>query len=178
MAGTVSAPPLFLPDAAAASAAEFGSQVHALLAGVEWAESPRPADGSAHGLPAPVVAEALACLEAPALTHVWRRPVHGEVWCERAFEIVLDGAWVAGVFDRVVIEREASGEVRGVAVYDFKTDAIDDNPESLSAACQRHTAQLNVYRRVAAVLTGQRPEQVRCELVFTKLRRAAAVRAG
>jgi hypothetical protein len=36
----------------------------------------------------------------------------GEVWRERAFEAVIDGVWVTGVIDRVVVERGADGRAR------------------------------------------------------------------
>lgn len=45
--------------------------------------------------------EAAACLRAPGLARVWMRPdTNAAAWRERAFEIVLAGDWVTGVFDR------------------------------------------------------------------------------
>lgn len=153
---------------------EFGSDVHRLLAEVEWAE--KTADGEyrrtwrTRGTPDDVVMEALACVEAPELGPVWAAPEgRAEVWRERAFEAILGGAWITGVFDRVVIRRDPAGRVLTATVFDFKTDRVFEAAE-LSAATLRHSAQLNLYRQVAAVLLGLPACAVGAELVFTRRR--------
>ncbi len=159
-------------------AADFGTAVHARFAEVEWGsadEVARLAATWADGGPA--ATEALVCLRAAALADVWTRPAgaaRAEVWRERAFEIVLDGAWVTGVFDRVVVARDAAGRAVRATVWDFKTDRVE-TVEDIAAAVARHAGQLNLYRRVAAVLGGLDANGVVCELVFTRLRRCAAV---
>jgi ATP-dependent exoDNAse (exonuclease V) beta subunit len=165
-------------DLAGGGAAEFGTAVHARVAEVEWADAAEVARLAAawaeHG---PAAAEALACLRAPELGEVWRRPAGAagaEVWRERAFEIVLDGAWVAGVFDRVVVERDAAGQAVRATVWDFKTDRMESAAD-LAMAMDRHAGQLNLYRRVAAVLTGLGADGVVCGLVWTRLRRRERV---
>ena len=120
--------------------------------------------------------EAMACLRAPELAGVWERPKGAELWRERAFEIVIEGVWVTGVFDRVVVERGPSGRAEWVTVFDFKTDAVADEA-GLRNAVRRHSAQLNVYRRVAAVLAGVVIDAVSCELVFTRVQRRTRVGA-
>lgn len=163
---------------ATGAATEHGSAVHRLLAMVEW-------DGAAvmdtlrrrareWRIEESAVEEAAACLTAKQLAEVWRQPgTDAEVWRERAFEIVWGGAWVTGVFDRVVVRRE-NGVARDVMVYDFKTDQIGE-AGALEAAVRRHAAQLNLYREVAAVLAGVTPDRVGCELVFTRVQRKAEV---
>ena len=168
--GVISAGPLFALDGAGARAAEFGTVVHGLLAEVEWGDAFSEAEWRKRELPAGAVDEAIACVRALELAPVWRRPPRGEVWRERAFEIVLDGAWVTGVFDRVVVERAAGGSVHAVTVYDFKTDRVEDEA-SLAGAGRRHLSQLNVYRRVAAAMVGVSSAEVAGELVFTFVRK-------
>ena len=107
-----------------------------------------------------------ACLRAPALAGLWARPARAEVWRERAFEIVLDEAWVTGVFDRVVVERDAGGAVARVTVFDFKTDRVGD-AAALAEAARRHAPQVKLYCRVAAALARVAPETVAGELIFT-----------
>ncbi len=172
--GVVQAAQLFALEGAGARAAEFGTAVHTLLAEMEWGGPPPVAAWRARGVPAGAVNEAVACLQAPALAGVWQQPPGGEVWRERAFEIVLDGAWVTGVFDRVVVSRAADGRVSGVCVYDFKTDRVEDETQ-LAEGLRRHETQLNTYRRVAAAMTGVPAEVVRCELVFTFRQRSVPV---
>jgi ATP-dependent helicase/nuclease subunit A len=160
------------------TAAAFGAEVHSLLAEVEWRDgAAMPEQWRTRDALPEAIAEAEACLLAPSLAAVWSRPAQGEVWRERAFEIVLDDAWVTGVFDRVIVERNARNGVEWVTVLDFKTDRVDDE-RAVADATRRHAAQLNVYRRVAAALTGVPIDVVTCELVFTRLQRRVRVPAA
>ena len=156
--------------------ADFGRAVHTMLSEVEWGTAV-DADRWPHRFaPDDAVEQAVACVREPRLAHVWRRREHGEVWRERAFEVVLDEAWVTGVFDRVVVERRAKGAVDGITVFDFKTDVVADEA-AVREAVQRHAPQLNLYRRVAAMLLGVSLHVVACELVFTRAQRAVRVPA-
>jgi ATP-dependent helicase/nuclease subunit A len=162
------------------AAAEFGSALHALLAEVEWAEPGAVESWAAVWRTRPtlapaVIAAARDCLTAPDLTVVWRPPSPtAEVWRERSFEVVLDGAWLTGVFDRVVVDRDTTGRARAVTVFDFKTDRVKDAADTRGAVA-RYAVQLNTYRRVAAVLAGVPLEAVGAEIVFTAINRRAVV---
>ncbi len=173
-AGALGFAPLF--SLTGTGAAEFGTAVHALLAQVEWA-----GDGAvenlvaawrASGADAAARAVAQACLEAPALAAVWARPAgQAEAWRERNFELVHDGVWVTGVFDRVVVERDAAGRAARATVFDFKTDRLrGGNPEELADAATRHAGQMALYRRAAARLLGLPESAVTAELVLTAVR--------
>lgn len=153
--------------------AAFGSEVHALLASVLWwDETGSAAWLAAHragGHSERALDEALACLRAPGAASVFQNtagePV--EVWRERAFEIILDERWVTGVFDRVLVRRDAAGRAIRADVFDFKTDrpgATEDAARELRA---RYAGQMSLYRRAVAVLTGLPPAQVRCFLTPT-----------
>ena len=160
--------------------ADFGTAVHERFAEVEWIGSGRAdrfvAAWTKTGVRDAATDEALACLLADGLAAVWTRPAAArvDVWRERGFEMVLEGAWVTGIFDRVVVERDDSGRALRATVLDFKTDRVAGAAE-LAAATLRHTAQLNLYRRVVAVLAGLAPVDVACTLVFTRLRQAVSV---
>ena len=169
--GVVAAAQVF--SLAGGRAAGFGDAVHALLAEVEWGDTVPEAEWRRRGEPADVVTEVIGNLQSPALAGLWRRREGADVWRERAFEIVLDGAWITGVFDRVVVAPITDGK-RRVTVIDFKTDRVTTERE-LTDAVRRHAAQLNLYRRVAAVLAGVPVTAVAAEIVFTALRRRVAV---
>jgi ATP-dependent exoDNAse (exonuclease V) beta subunit len=162
--------------------ADFGTAVHERFADVEWLDGRNELEHWAavwrekFGVKDVAAAEALACLEVPALSSLWSKPTSGwgEVWRERAFEMVLDGAWVTGVFDRVIVERDASGATTRAVVIDYKTDRLGSDAE-VAAAVVRHTGQLNLYRRVVAVLAKVPVARVECCLVFTRLRRMERV---
>ena len=146
-------------------AAGFGREVHGLLAQVEWdgaQETVRLA--AAWRNEGAVAAEALNCLRAPALTEIWTKPVAArvELWRERAFEIVLDGVWFTGIFDRVVVERNEFGQAIRAWVMDYKTGR-----NAGERGGDGHAGQINLYRRVVAVLTGLPVNLVRCTLVLT-----------
>lgn len=152
------------------SATNFGRRVHDLFAGVEWADDVVVAkcreDWKELG---EAGCQVLACLEAPELKEIWTAADGRQVWRERAFEMVVEGTWVTGVFDRVLIEHDASGRSQRAWVYDFKTD------EDLNSAVERHSRQLNLYRQAAARLLGIAVESVECSLVMTREHRCLMV---
>lgn len=160
---------------------EFGAAVHALLAEVEWksaADLPCFAETwRARGAKKEVIEEAMACLRAPALAALWTAPDgRAEVWRERAFEVVLDDVWITGIFDRVVIRKNAAEQAIGATVFDFKTDRIVDDVD-VAAATHRHMGQLNLYRRVIALLARLPLAAIEAKLVFTRQRRSVTVAA-
>ncbi len=153
-------------------AAEFGRQVHALFETVEWwGESLAPAWMAARkeeGADPVALLETWTCLQSPVMAPVFTRP-NGktEVWRERAFEVVLDGAWLSGVFDRVMIERDATGRAARAWVVDFKTDRRRERADVTLRAVKQYASQLGIYRRAAAVLTRLPARSVCCTLVLT-----------
>jgi ATP-dependent exoDNAse (exonuclease V) beta subunit len=176
--GVVAAAQVFALTAAAA--AELGTAVHGLLAQVEWLEQgDDEARWRERWTQEPVSDEALVeawrCVQAAELAGVWARPPGAaEVWRERAFEILLDGAWITGVFDRVIVRRDTTGGAREAVVFDFKTDRVG-NAAEVARATERHRPQLALYRRVVAVLTGLPIDAVRAELVFSAMGTRAIV---
>ena len=158
-------------------AADFGTLVHALLSEVEWLDEAGLKRFAAtwQGLGA-AGQEALGCLRAPELARVWHRPAvpRAEVWRERAFEVVLDGVWVTGVFDRVVVAQDSKGRATRAKVFDFKTDLVTGEA-GLKELVARHAPQLELYRQVAAVLAGLEVTAVECQLVATRSGRLAVV---
>jgi len=147
-----------------------GRRVHALLAAVEWADGSERERMAAYLRRQPDAAdwedarrEAEACLDAGELRTVFARGnAENEVWRERAFEAVFDGAWVSGVPDRVVVSRR-EGKVCGAAIYDFKTDRAAD----AGRMRERYAGQMELYREVVAGLLGLPAGRVECWLVAT-----------
>jgi ATP-dependent exoDNAse (exonuclease V) beta subunit len=158
--------------------AEFGSAVHELLARIEWLDADQPdrlvADWQSDEKDLRAVAEARACLLAPALKHVWRGRAGAQVWREKAFEVVIEGEWISGAFDRVIVESDERGRICAATVFDFKTDRVDSG-DSLAALAEVHRNQLAIYRRAVAMLTGLVEMQVKTELIFTRVQKAVSV---
>ena len=159
------------------ASADFGTIVHDCFAQVQWldAEELKRLEAGWSELGGAGM-EAIACLKAAELGSVWRKPESpsAEVWRERGFEMVLDGNWVTGVFDRVVIECDAGGEPRRATVFDFKTDRVGADSE-IPLIVARHAAQLETYRRATAKLSGLDVSAVACAVVLTRRQRREVV---
>jgi ATP-dependent exoDNAse (exonuclease V) beta subunit len=175
--------PLFSLEAG--GAADFGREVHAVLASVEWADPSERAhlaaswieQGPALHLPRSEMAasEAAAVLTAPGLAVIWEKPQGSfELWRERAFEAILGETWVTGMFDRVVVHRDSAGLPVRAVIYDFKTDRVA-NEEEVVAALARHEPQLNWYRQAVQALTGLPDAAIAAEIVFTRLRERRSI---
>jgi len=97
-----------------------------------------------------------------------------EVWRERPFEVVLDGVWFSGVFDRVVLTRDEAGRVQTAVVIDFKTERLVAGID-LRQAAEAHRTQLDVYRRVVARLAELSETAVMAQVVFVAPPRLVAL---
>ncbi len=153
-------------------AVNFGRAVHALFETVEWWEIAQAAAWTTarkkEGADEIALREAVNCLQSAGLAEVFARSGGGvEVWREKAFEVVLDGVWLTGVFDRVVVERDAANQPIKAWVIDFKTDRSRAGEDQAASAIEKHAGQLNLYRRVVAVLTGLSVQAIRATLVLT-----------
>ncbi|MDP3850041.1 MAG: UvrD-helicase domain-containing protein [Luteolibacter sp.] len=116
----------------------FGSEVHALLEGVAWA------DEETHTFPACDAGKAVAALlRNPALRDVFERQDREiELFREQAADAILDGTLLSGVIDRLHLHRDPAGTVARVEIIDFKTDAVK-TPDELSV---RYSGQMAAYR--------------------------------
>lgn len=156
--------------------ATHGTGVHELLAGVEWSDGLDIALWAAtaieRGAGDLVVGEAAAVLRAPELRTVFACPGDGwEAWRERAFEALIDGAWVTAVVNRACVSRDTEGRVREVWLYEFKTGGAVGIGEGAGIS-KAHARQLATNRQVLAAATGVPSESVRGVLVYTKSRTA------
>ena len=142
--------------------------MHAIFEEIEWRDDSTAAILQTHAVANPAAAiEVERCFENGEVAAMFE-PIDGaEVWLERAFELVIDGEFCSGVFDRVVLHDGTA------QIIDFKTDRVDD--DTIAAAVKRHQPQLELYRRVLARLTGLEEEAITCQLVFTRPARVMEV---
>ena len=98
------------------------------------------------------------------------------VWRERSYELLADGAWETGQFDRVVFAGE--GDARTATIYDFKTNA-KGRDESDGAFAERlrkkYAAQLAAYRKALSRLTGLPSERIAAKLLLEATGQAVSV---
>ncbi len=142
-------------------ARHLGTEVHELLAQVEWlGDEPDYAGATKEG--AGLVREFLASDQAKIL----RKP--GEsftVWRERAFDVEVDGRAASGIFDRVHIETGPEGRPVSARIYDFKTDKGNVDLH------ERYGDQLDAYIKAASLLLGISPDRVSAEPVRIRVPR-------
>lgn len=140
----------------------LGTEVHAALAGLTWLDEPGPALDRLSPAARVLVADFLAT---PAATALFTRPEGGvTLWREQAFDVLLDGRWISGVFDRVVISGETA------EIIDFKTDGAH--------LAKAHGEQMDLYRRSLGILTGLPLENISASLVNLRKGEKVTVNAG
>jgi ATP-dependent helicase/nuclease subunit A len=180
------APWLFGEDAGGVRA--FGSAIHRLFERIEWIE-----DADIEGVVAAWREEAMEsaavrrdveaqfrnCAASPEVRAVLARPAGAarcEVWRETPFDWVRetgDGPEiVTGRFDRVVVERDASGRPLRATVVDFKSNRVADERQMAETA-EGYRGQMRDYAAAAARLLGLPAAAVKAKLLFTRLGRVA-----
>jgi len=135
-------------------ARKFGSEVHHLLAQIEWS------DGNIAAVEGDNVAaeKVRRFLATPAAEKIFTCSKDETVlWRERPYEVLHNGEFLGGTFDRVHISMREGAPVSAV-IYDFKTDGDGDLRE-------RYGGQLESYRRAAAILLDLPLEKVTADLV-------------
>ena len=143
-------------------AVSFGLAVHKVFEQVEWTDDSTPAKLKALRETIPeAVDEVARCLADETVAKRLAKPdAAAELWRERAFDVVLGGEMVSGVFDRVHLFAD------GADIFDYKSDRAGD-AASLQLATDKYTPQMATYRQALAKLTGLAESAIRCKLVFT-----------
>ncbi len=151
----------------------LGSLVHELLALVEWwdakssmaeLESRCQAAGLLRGeaIESTAVSMVRGVLASKAAMYAFAKPAaDAEAWRERPFDLIHEGSWISGIFDRVVVQRDS------VRLIDFKTDDVADET-ALQEKVAGYRPQIVLYRQALARLTGLKPERIECALLFTR----------
>lgn len=138
------------------AATTLGTQVHEALATIEWSDSPSATAASRH-------ANSLLAtfLASPLAREVFSRPnPHTTLWRERPFDVLLDGQWFSGIFDRVIIHHTPDGTPSSATIFDFKTDQAPHQTIQ-----SRHATQMSTYQRAAATLLNLPPSQITPRLI-------------
>jgi len=168
-------------DAESRAVLDFGSAIHALFERVEWiedadaetiveqwlAESGAIADDVRHDA-CTQFRQALA--NGDVRSELARPAPDAELWREKSFEVILDGALVSGAFDRVTIVRNAKGRLAHATVLDYKSNRIAGESE-FAEAVQRYAPQLDLYRRALARILDAPLPRIRARILFTRAAR-------
>ncbi|MFI3242926.1 MAG: UvrD-helicase domain-containing protein [Akkermansia sp.] len=141
--------------------AQFGTLVHEMLQDVTWLDEALPA--WTHSDPR-ATSTAQGALNSPAWAPYFTRP-DGDclLYREQNIEALMDGRWVSGQIDRMVVHYAAGRDKPATSAHimDFKTDA------NLSAAEGKahYRAQMQAYRSMVALAFDLAPEQVQVTLL-------------
>ena len=157
---------------------DFGSAIHELFAKIDWLDVEsgaeaiirawRPAGPYDQQVATDACRQFRKCLQAAEVREALARPAgQAELWREKSFEIILDGRWVSGIFDRVVINRGADGVPAGAAILDFKSNRNLKTEADLQAQAGHYRPQMELYRRALSGLLGLAADRIAIQLLFT-----------
>lgn len=155
---------------------QLGLRVHELVAAVPWLEPGMDVrkvwQGRGLDLDDTASSQVLALFEDPSIRPWFTRADSSsrEVWVERRVDAVLDGEWVSGILDRVVLERDAQGRWTSATILDFKTDEVPDDA-AVRERAGGYRPQMELYRKAVQKLTGLPKARIRVILIFTSIRR-------
>jgi ATP-dependent helicase/nuclease subunit A len=140
-----------------AAVMRLGEEVHRLLASLEWVDEDAPS------LPSSLAGGMVSrFLQSPPGKLAFRRPEGAfDLWRERAFDVLLEGDWVSGVFDRVILLRNADFRIESVHLMDFKVIS-GDTAQGLD---EMHGPQMLYYRKALAALLQIPFDSVRASLL-------------
>jgi ATP-dependent helicase/nuclease subunit A len=151
-------------------ARQRGTRLHEALSRIVWLA---PGAAQPDGVPSAELDLASASAFRDALA---RPPDATDLWRECDFELLADGEWISGTFDRVVFRDGPEG--RSAEVYDFKTNRRREGESDAAFArrmCETYEGQMNGYRRALARLASLPELSVRCTLLLTATRQAVRV---
>jgi len=140
-----------------------GKRAHELLQKIEWLDNAHDTTLAA------LASEGIDLTQPSAFLDALRKPDGVlELWRERSFELLDNGEWVSGIFDRVVIIEE-NGK-RRIELYDYKSNRPRGN-ETDTAFAQRlrqtYAGQMGTYRRALAQLTSLPLPDIHATLLLT-----------
>lgn len=161
----MSAGDLFADRSARQAAQKRGTDIHAQFEAIEWIDPAAPKND----------------IERQILANGWTDVfVRGKdavaLWRERPYELLVEGVWQSGQFDRVVFT-ERAGERRAI-LSDFKTNRrrAGETPEAFAVRMREtYAGQLRTYRAALSALTQIPPERITLQLLLTETMGVAVI---
>ncbi|MEM1297304.1 MAG: PD-(D/E)XK nuclease family protein, partial [Verrucomicrobiota bacterium] len=175
---------VFLPGTIQAS--EYGTKVHELFESTPWIDALGPNEledtlasniDEADEVEISAMQEVLKNLNTDPVSSIFRKssfPLNPIAWLEKRFELIDEGKWISGTFDRVVVQQDEKQRATTADVYDFKTNKVSSQ-EEVDEACAHYAPQLAIYRLALSRLLGIPEQEVRSHLVFTRLAKVVEV---
>jgi len=157
---------------------DFGSAIHELFEKIEWLDAKtdveaiirswRPSPPCDQKVYDDVLSQFRKCLQSSEVREALVRPTGVvELWREKSFEIILHGQWISGIFDRVVIRKNASGQPVGAVILDYKSNQDIDSEASMRNKAKQYQPQMEMYRRALSGILGLAADRISPALLFT-----------
>jgi ATP-dependent helicase/nuclease subunit A len=163
-AATISAAGFFARE----HARSVGSEVHKILAKISWLDEGLPDLGDLSPASQALLS---GFLQTNTAARLFTRPARPcSLWREKAFDVVLGGQWISGIFDRVVIHRNEAGQARAAALYDFKTDE--------RALAENYSTQMSLYRKSLGSLIGLPEAKITSMLILVRTGEELPIRSA
>ena len=137
-------------------AADLGTEIHEVLSRIAWDLKVVDLSGCSDQ-----ALELLgAFLKSKEAKKIFSKP-DGEwdLWNEKPFDLMIDGQWISGCFDRVQIRREGGKPVKA-EILDYKTNRLTHE-----AIAKEYEGQMEQYRKAASQLLGIDVTQVTARTV-------------
>ena len=118
---------------------QYGNLVHSCFESISWWEGELAWDDDIG-----VRELVIECMSSPQIKPFFESRDGLRVYREQAIEAVIDGVWVSGVIDRLLVEFDKHGNALNAAIMDFKTDQVEESNELK----ERYGVQLANYRKM------------------------------
>jgi len=158
----------------------FGSVIHKLFEQVEWVDKETDPDKIAKSVNISSCCSASvyddACvqfrqaLRSPEVRKALTKPAGNvELWREKGFDIVVDGEWISGIFDRVIIARNATGRATDAVILDYKSNRIEDEAGDIRRTAESYRRQMELYRLALSGILGLPQGRIAIQLLLTRI---------
>jgi len=155
---------------------DFGSAIHELFSRVGWCDSWldvekiisdwTPGQNCEKQVYEDVCRQFRNNLKSPEVRGALARPAGNiELWREKSFDVVINGKWISGVFDRVVIERNDKGKALSAVIIDYKSNQIRES--DMSATAESYRQQMELYSSALSNLLKISGKNIMLKLLFT-----------
>ena len=161
---------------------DFGSAIHELLEKIEWCDEETDAEriimewtsGTTCGaeIVKDVSTQFRDALKSSEIRQALSRPTaNAEVRREWKFDIILNGEWVSGAFDRVLIVRDKSGKPQEATIIDYKSNRIEPTEFHIKRITETYRKQMDMYRQALSMILNLPQDKITLKLLLTRIQK-------
>jgi len=141
---------------------EYGNLMHQCFESIEWWEGKLEWNKSST-----VREHVLECMNSASFKPFFEARKGLKVYREQSVDSMLDGIWVSGVIDRLLVDYNDSGKVLNAVIVDFKTDKVEDPSDLIG----RYRDQLERYRKMIGQMYSLSEENVFAVILSTHFKK-------